>query len=270
MKICRTQKISFHYLKKINFLLDYVKLLQNSLEKKNLKVLDIGCGVGNFSLAVADLGCSVVGVDVDASSIEYANKRKENLDCTFHVGNAHSLDFKKLFDIIICSEVLEHLKYPEKLLMFISKHLDKKGLLFLSIPNGFGPSELSCMPRRGIGKFLKLIRFYSLIVDFKRKVFKNSIKKAQGEFGTDTLNFYGGGALHEQFFSYSKIKKLFLKYNLNIINHQNSFIFVGFFPLYHIYSKSILLQKIDCFFADLVHPIFSSGWSFILQKGRGL
>ena len=258
------QKDLVHYIKKINFILENVKKLQEETDKKDLNVLDVGCGVGNISLEISKLGCKVTGIDIDKESIEYAKKRSIK-NCTFLVSNAHSLIIKEKFDVIICSEVLEHLKHPERLIEFVSKNIKKSGFVFISIPNGYGPSELSVSPRRFIGKMLKKMHLYDQARNLRHSIVKNPVKKAQDRFGLDTLNAYGEGALHEQFFSMRSLKRLFNKFNLEIVKRQNSFILVGTFPFYYLYSRSRSLQEFDCNLADHVQAFISSGWSFIVK-----
>ena len=253
-----------HYVKKINFIQENIKELQDKSKRKNLRVLDVGCGVGNISIEVAKLGCNVLGIDNDEESIKYA-KQRENNNCKFRVINAHELDIKEKFDVIIASEVLEHLKYPKNLISFVSENLDKDGFLFLSIPNGFGPSELSVMPRRIAGRLLKKIGLFEIARDLRHKIVKDPEQKARARFGMDTLNTHGEGALHEQFFTLRSVRRLFNKYNLDIVKRQNSFIFVGTFPFYYLYGRVRALQKFDCIAADYVPAFLSSGWSFIVE-----
>jgi len=49
--------------------------------------------------------------------------------------NKEELPFKKIFDIVICVEIIEHLGNPHKLIRQINKALKKGGLCFLSTPN---------------------------------------------------------------------------------------------------------------------------------------
>ena len=58
-------------LKRLDFIVDAV----NSLNNPQAKVLDIGCGNGNISMALGSLGYNVTGVDIDTVSIEKANAK---------------------------------------------------------------------------------------------------------------------------------------------------------------------------------------------------
>jgi len=261
------EKELFHYVKKINFITAHVKKLQQRLHAKELKVLDIGCGTGNISLAIAGLGCNVIGFDLDKESIAYARKRiKKGMRCRFFIGNAHELKIKERFDIIICSEVLEHLKNPESLLKFISENLDKRGFLYLSVPHGYGPAEISVMPRRIIGRVLKKLGLYESARKIRHCIIRNPMQKARKSFGVDTLNNSGEGALHAQFFSLRKLKRMLMKYHLQIKERQNTYVLLGTFPFYYLFAKSRKLQIMDCKIADFMPGLFVSGWGFIVEK----
>jgi len=57
------------------------------------------------------------------------------------------------FDVIICSELLEHLQEPETYLEGFNKLLDTPGILIVSVPNGYGPFELLKRLERWLARF---------------------------------------------------------------------------------------------------------------------
>ena len=61
---------------------------------------------------------------------------------SFSPGKLEDFAFSERFDIIICSEVLEHLKRPEEMLNGLKELVKKDGIFLFTIPNGFGPLEI--------------------------------------------------------------------------------------------------------------------------------
>lgn len=74
------------------------------------RVLDIGCGIGALAQDVAEkAGCQMVGIDLDEKNIEQAKQRFAHDGVDYRVGDAkHDLPDEQ-FDVIILSNVLEHL-----------------------------------------------------------------------------------------------------------------------------------------------------------------
>ena len=64
---------------------------------------------------------------------------------------------KKKFDVIICSEVLEHLEDPTIILKKLNKSLYTDGILLGSVPNGYGLTEIEkfLIHKLGIYAFIK-------------------------------------------------------------------------------------------------------------------
>ena len=83
--------------------------------KKNLKILDIGCGTGYGSAALGKKR-EVIGIDNNKDAINYA-KKYYSKKVEFLVADALKLPFKKNeFDGACSFEVIEHLKNPNRFL----------------------------------------------------------------------------------------------------------------------------------------------------------
>ena len=82
------------------------EIIQATLgEKKNLKVLDIGCGTGEFYECFQSQ--TYVGIDISPKYIQYAKKIKKG---DFRVMDATKLDFPDLtFDFVLVMAMLHHL-----------------------------------------------------------------------------------------------------------------------------------------------------------------
>jgi len=93
-------------------------------------IIDIGCGEGFI------INClnrpDITGVDISKKALNIA--KQKNPECNFCTGSVYDLSFKKnSFDLVIATEVLEHLENPEKALQEI-KRISKNYCLF-SVPN---------------------------------------------------------------------------------------------------------------------------------------
>ena len=82
-----------------------------------MRYLEVGCGMGEMSLALAQYGCGeVTGIDKDPYYIEIAKRcaRKSELQdkVTFECMNVHDLPNEKEYDIVLSHEMLEHVERP--------------------------------------------------------------------------------------------------------------------------------------------------------------
>ena len=75
------------------------------------RVLDIGCGIGALAHDLAErAGATVFGIDINEKNIRIARERHAHPQVTYQVGDAlHDLPTDARFDVIVLSNVLEHL-----------------------------------------------------------------------------------------------------------------------------------------------------------------
>lgn len=100
---------------------------------KGARVLDIGCGNGNFLRYVAEAGREAHGVELPGKSLERARLL---LDLHLKEGKLTEGDFQDgFFDMITLWHVFEHLDKPRQTLDIITKILKPGGRLALSLPN---------------------------------------------------------------------------------------------------------------------------------------
>lgn len=104
--------------------------------KKNYKVLDLGCGEG-FLLSIMPKAKEKIGLDISNEAIKKAKeilKNKPKIKCL--KGDAHNTKFKsKYFDVITCSEMLEHVPYPKKVISEMHRILKDDGKVVISVPD---------------------------------------------------------------------------------------------------------------------------------------
>ncbi len=118
--------------------IDKIQSLCQRYLKPGDRILDIGCAQGNLAIMLAEQGFDVTACDINAHFIAYA-KRKLSTESalTFLCGNAFEvLPQTPSFQLVIATEIMEHVAYPEELLFKIYDLLVPGGYCILTTPNG--------------------------------------------------------------------------------------------------------------------------------------
>ena len=220
-------------------------------------VLDIGCGTGahlTHPLAKRHAQTEFVGTDNDATSIEFANETYKLPNLKFSSDQADYQDH--FFQLIIASEVLEHVEDPVVFLGDIRNSLAEGGKVILTVPNGYGPSEASAVldtVLRLTGLF-QLARALFRLVGNIRPLFPTSV-----DASSETLAI----SPHINFFSYAAMVRLILGNGFKITSFRPRTIFCGLFfdKIIHIFK----LYDWNAEIADKVSPHFASDWMFVLE-----
>jgi SAM-dependent methyltransferase len=105
---------------------------------KGRSLLDVGCGNGAFAEFASNAGYEVIGLDLDAASIEIACSRNvpgARFYCTSLEEFSRSESWTGQFDVITMFEVFEHLDRPANTLRLVKNLLRGNGLFVGSLPN---------------------------------------------------------------------------------------------------------------------------------------
>lgn len=98
-------------------------------------VLDIACGAGYGTEYLSGYAKKVLGVDLSAEAIAYANQRYGSTKALFFVMNANQLGFQNdLFDIVCSFETIEHISDVDGYLYEIGRVLKTDGYYIVSTP----------------------------------------------------------------------------------------------------------------------------------------
>ena len=98
------------------------------------EILDIGCGDGSNARLLIKQNCIVDGITISETERAEAKKVMRNV----HVHNAETglpFEGENLYDVVICSHVLEHICYPSKLMEDINRVLKVGGVVIIALPN---------------------------------------------------------------------------------------------------------------------------------------
>jgi 2-polyprenyl-3-methyl-5-hydroxy-6-metoxy-1,4-benzoquinol methylase len=244
--------------KKLNYIISAINLV---LPGKKCKILEIGCGNGNISTVLASYGHEVLGIDLSEDCIEYANYRKSTCslrNVVFKVADAeHVQNTGELFDVVICSEVLEHLYAPESVLSAICNVLLQDGILIVTVPNGYGPFQVSASLLELASKSKYLVKMKRARAPDQREQFSSICEQSKNT---------AVGSKHVQFFTRKHLCELFKKAGFRLISSGCSDFIAGAYPFNIVIRKSRLLCGIDFAVADLFPASLASGWYFTLKK----
>ncbi len=112
--------------------------------KKNLRCLDAGCGIGNNLYTLLNFFNNITACDISKESIDYTKNRFKKSTINFIQTDIENLPFKdNYFDVVVCTEVIEHVNDPTKTSDELLRVLKKDdGYLILSAPNYFNLAGL--------------------------------------------------------------------------------------------------------------------------------
>ena len=121
----------------INNITSTFKINNKKKPLEKLKILDIGCGGGLLSEPMSKLGAEVVGIDASDKNINVAklHAEKSNLNIKYICTSPENFRPKKLFDVILNMEIIEHVEDVEFFLKSCSKLLKKNGIMFVATIN---------------------------------------------------------------------------------------------------------------------------------------
>ena len=120
----------YHLVRKVS-LKQKLKLI-NSNKSTTKKLLDFGCGTGDFLKTAKDGGWSVYGIEPNEQARRIANAKTNN---AVQSSNAFNTFKENSFDVITLWHVLEHIPDLEEKISAFKKLLKPNGLLIIAVPN---------------------------------------------------------------------------------------------------------------------------------------
>lgn len=115
----------------ISYLMKQRIILNNSNEKRRIRLLDIGCGTGGFLSRLSDTRFEMSGIEVNKNAVSVAKEKGLNVE----VGDFLKSKRSGTYDVITMWQVLEHLNEPQRAVQKVYKMLGKGGLFVFGVPN---------------------------------------------------------------------------------------------------------------------------------------
>lgn len=231
-------------IKKLRFVFRAIGGYARSADRdpRDMAMLEVACGVGGVTLPLATLGGRVRALDIDAADAEVLRAELEHrgLDnVTVTVEDALQFGGDARYDVVVASEVFEHLVDPAALADVVARHTRPGGLLVVTTPNGYGPWEvwnsLKLAPRRW-----------------------RWLRRLAGKPRHD-----GGGREHEQRYTRPRLVAMFESRGFVLTGTANSDFVLTVVPALR---RSRVFGSLDVRMGDAVPYWMASGWYFAFTK----
>jgi 2-polyprenyl-3-methyl-5-hydroxy-6-metoxy-1,4-benzoquinol methylase len=100
------------------------------------RILDLGAAQGNFSILLAERGYHVTWNDLRAELAGYVALKHDAGRLDYAPGNIFELDLRRGFDVVVMTEVIEHVAHPDQLLQAVASLVRPSGHVVMTTPNG--------------------------------------------------------------------------------------------------------------------------------------
>lgn len=214
-------------------------------------MLDVGCGNGALlTRPLAELfpEIAVTGSDTDAPSLAWARAQPPLANLRF----VDALEAEDRFDLVIASEVLEHVVRPDMFLRDLRERVAEGGRLIVTVPNGYGPFELMSLVEVGLNR--------SGAQALLRRV-KRAVMRAASP-SVDTLAV----SPHVNFFARDELERLFEEAGLRRRRYRPRTVFCGY-----ILDEIVRGERIgaaNARLADALPGWCASDWMFELEPAE--
>ena len=272
--LAEVPETSYGFRTRLSYLLECLEQAGQPMDART-EVLEVGCGTGELlAVPLARRGLRVLGLDFHEPSIERAREHAAGTAATFDVRLAEDVAAEgNQFDVVICSEVLEHLNDPLSMLHTLRRLTKPCGLCFVTVPNGYGSYELAMQLKRWyLGSPLQ-VAYRSLVKPLVGVAGRRSRAQVSSNGGArpssgETAHAEGGTLnwenTHVQNYTWSRLLRLFRLGGFRVARHQGRTLFCGPF-LDRLVGRFDPSNRWNASLARRLPTLLAADWMFCLR-----
>ena len=240
------------------------EIVVNFIEKINSekinRVLDLGCGTGQYLVQLSSMDFECFGADISEEMLKITREKfifHQIKDVTLINSDCYELPIEdNYFDLIICIGVLEYLDDETRALLEMKRTMKPDGYVAVTFPNLFKLRNL-------LNPYYYIIRIWTYLFD------KKSAQSPQGNNSTNVKIDFGKSTVSR--YSLSKVKKIVSNSGFSIIEVR------GYcFGPFSIWQKSLFSAKnsikLSNFIEGLINyklfgflKFFSNRWVLLIK-----
>ena len=120
------------------YVIPYISEFKSITDK--IRILEIGCGEGGNLIPFVEIGCEVVGVDLNSGQIgnarEFISEHYQDSKVDLLNQNIYDIGTEDIgsFDIVMLRDVIEHIPNQDKFLKHLKSFLKPDGIVFFGFP----------------------------------------------------------------------------------------------------------------------------------------
>lgn len=113
----------------------------SKFDNKNLKILDLGCGRGDLTFLLAQIGYDVTGIDQSRAMLDLAEEKRSKLSesirkrVRFNLESVNELSTDKKFDIVVAMGFIGYFNSDKYIFDIVNKLLKPGGYFLVSCRN---------------------------------------------------------------------------------------------------------------------------------------
>lgn len=105
-------------------------------DKASAACVDVGCGTGHLLVELRKAGFGGRLVGLDSATAAGDQVRSHGVDLEFYPGYLSAQSWQEEFDLVLCTEVLEHCDYPADIVRDMIRAIKPGGMIAITVPDG--------------------------------------------------------------------------------------------------------------------------------------